>query len=69
MKKVITETGTFLNKAFTALGGYLKTGVEKCGDFIDNKIAPGETTHVSEQNKARWESLKQGTGNFITVGA
>ena len=67
VKKVITDTGNMLNKLFTSVGGYLKTGVEKAGGYIEGKVSEGEPTQVSESTKNKWENVKQGTSNFITV--
>ena len=39
VKKAITDSGNFLNKVFTSVGGYIKTGVEKAGGFIEGKIS------------------------------
>ena len=69
VKKFISSTGSVLNKAFMILGGYLKTGVEKAGNFIDSKISEGEPTHLSETTKERWNKLKEGTNNVINVSS
>ena len=58
IKKYIATTGNFLNKAFTTIGGFVKTGVEKCGNFIDSKISQGEPTQVSDSTKEKWNKLK-----------
>ena len=56
-----------MNKFFTTTGGYLKTGVEKTGGFIEGKISEGQPTHVSEATKSKWENVKQGTTNIFNV--
>lgn len=40
-----------LNSAFTALGGFLKTGVEKVGNYLNTKIDEGEPTHIKAETK------------------
>lgn len=69
VKKAINDTGSFLNKAFTVIGGYVKTGIEKTGGFIEGKVAQGEPTDFSEDTKGKWENLKSSTSNIITVGS
>lgn len=68
VKKFISESGSFLNKAFTALGGYLKIGVQKAGNYLDSKVSQGEPTQLSENTKHRWESIKEGTSRYFTIG-
>lgn len=51
VKKFISGTGSALNKAFMMLGGYLKTGVEIAGNYLDSKITQGEPTQLSETTK------------------
>lgn len=46
IKKTISTTGKFLSSAFTVIGGYLKTGVEKAGGFINEKISSGPATTI-----------------------
>jgi len=37
------------------------------GDFIDNKLAPGENGQVDPATRQKWESLKKGTSDMITM--
>ena len=46
IKKVITTSGKFFNNFFTTMGGYLKTGVEKAGNYLNSKIEQGEPTQL-----------------------
>ena len=54
VKKAINDTGNFFNKAFTVIGGYVKTGVEKAGVYVEGKISQGEPTELSENTKTKW---------------
>lgn len=69
IKKAIATTGSLLNKAFATIGGYMKTGVEKCGNYIDSKITQGEPTKVSESTKEKWVYLKENTSNIIHISS
>lgn len=51
------------------MGGYLKTGVEKAGNYLNSKIEPGEPTQLKPETKERWESLKNGTSKVFQVSA
>jgi len=41
IKKVITKAGSLIGSAFEIVGGYVKTGVEKAGNYLNNKISEG----------------------------
>ena len=36
------------------IGGYIKTGVEKAGDYVEHKMSQGEPTELSENTKHKW---------------
>lgn len=44
IKKVITTSGRFFNTAFTFIGGLMKTGIEKTGNYLNSKIEEGQPT-------------------------
>ena len=51
------------------MGGYIKTGVEKAGGYVETKIAQGEPTEVSENTKNKWQNIKTGTVNMFNVSS
>jgi hypothetical protein len=66
---VITTAGTFIGQAFTRVGNFVKGGVEKAGNYLNDKITEGEPRHVEEATKEKWQKFKEGTNNFIHVSA
>jgi hypothetical protein len=46
VKEAITTTGKLLNNAFTMIGGFLKQGVSKAGEYINTKLEPGQNGEV-----------------------
>jgi len=69
IKKVITKAGSFFGSAFEKVGDLVKTGVEKAGNYLNNKITEGEPTHLEESTKEKLHKFKEGTSNFINVSA
>lgn len=69
VKKVITTSGKFFNSVFTAVGGYLRSGVEMAGNYLNTKIEQGEPTHIKPETREKWETLKNGTSKVIQVSS
>lgn len=38
IKEAISTTGKLLNTAFTVIGGFVKQGVSKAGEYINTKL-------------------------------
>lgn len=51
VKGAISDTGKLLNTAFTFLGGLMKQGVSKAGEYINTKLEPGQGGEVNPQTK------------------
>ena len=70
MKKTIKDAGKFVGSAFKAIGGFISQGVQKAGNFIEEKIdGTGEKEPVNPNTKEKWEKLKKGTNDFFSVSS
>lgn len=67
IKEAINTTGKLLNNAFTMIGGFVKQGVSKAGEFINTKLEQGEGGQVNPETKQKWENLKRGTNNIFQM--
>jgi hypothetical protein len=69
IKKAIITSGKIFNSVFTTVGTYLKSGVEKAGNYLNTKIEQGEPTHIKPETREKWETLKNGTNKAIQVSS
>lgn len=67
IKEAINTTGKLLNNAFTLIGGFVKQGVSKAGEFISTKLEPAEGSQVNPETKQKWENLKKGGSNILQM--
>lgn len=51
------------------MGGYLRSGVEKAGNYINGKIEQGEPAHIKPETRQKWETLCNGTNKVIQVSS
>lgn len=49
------------------LGNMMATGINKSGEYINQKIEPGEEVHVNPETKTKYTTAKEKVGNAFEV--